>query len=657
MRIIIKSTFILLLTFSSGVLLSSSALASTSPYSDALRAEFKQTYNQAAAGNTRAVSNASQNLRAYPLWPDVQAAHYRTQLGKISDKTLQQFIDTHAGKSSVNTLRYRFAQDLAKRGQWKQLDGLLNRHYADSTDDVILCHTARAKLNVSPGKDSNRYALDLWMSGKSLPDECDPVFAHLQNEKLLTVKRVRERINLALDEGNIKLARYLAKSAHSIDVDRVNRWSRMRSNPLGELRQTKKLRDNQANRKLMLYGIKRAARRDPQTTHKMWPVFNERFRFSREEQRDMERRLALSAARDHLPIALTWMKEIDEHTEDSGSWYVRRALASGDWPTVMTALNALPESIREDTTWRYWRARALEAMGQKADATTQYQAIANERSYYGFLAADRLGVPYNFGHEALEPNDTLMDTLRSDSSVVRARELFEVGFFGMARSEWNKVIDGLDREQRQQAALLAHEWNWHSRAINTLARSGGRDVMVSYPTPYKEFFDEATLVNGIDRTWAYGVARTESLFMPDVRSSANAFGLMQLIPSTGRLTAKQANIQYRGRATLLDPETNIKLGTHYLGQVYSRFGSNPVLATAAYNAGPHRVKTWLPETTWHADVWVENIPFTETRRYVKKVLSAQSVTHWRLTGKEQRLAGMMPPVLSNPGEANRFAQR
>lgn len=634
-----------------------SANTSDSPYSDSLRAQFKKAYAQAAQGDSNAVRRASPELRRYPLWIDLQAAHYRSKIGRVSDKTIHSFVDEHAGKASVNTLRYRFAASLAKRGEWQRLGNLLDTHYADSTDDVIRCLGARARLKTEPGKASNQQALDVWMSGKSLPDECDPVFAHLKAQNLLTVKRVRQRIELALEGGNTKLARYLAKSAQRIDVERTDRWSRMRSNPLGELKRTRKLKDNKANRALVLYGIKRAARRDPQTTYKMWPVFKERFRFSREQKREVDRGLALSAARDHLDIALEWFADIDQHSEESASWYVRRALAGGDWPTVMRALDTLPESLSGDTTWRYWRARALEASGQRDDAADIYSAISGERSYYGFLAADRVDAPYEFGHYPLKANPAILTPLASDPRLVRARELFLVGFNGMARSEWNRTIDTLNSEQREQAALLAHKWNWHSRAINTQARTSGRDVMVSYPTPYKSVFDEAALTNGIDRTWAYGIARTESLFMPDVRSKANAYGLMQIIPSTGKLVAKQAHIRYRGYTTLLDPETNIKLGTHYLGQVFNRFGSNPVLATAAYNAGPHRVQTWLPETTWHADVWVENIPFTETRRYVKKVLSAQAVTHWRLTGKEQRLAGMMPPVLNNPGEANRFAQR
>lgn len=655
MRLVLIS--LVYIVFLAPLVAPSSAFASDSPYSDALRREFKQAYSQATAGDRRALRNASRDLQNYPLWPDLQAAYYRKSIGKVPDETIHSFINSHAGKASANSLRNRFAQNLAKRGQWPRLNTLLNEHYADTRDDTLRCLTARTKLKVAPGKASNAYALDVWMSGESLPDECDPVFAQLDAQNLLTVKRVRQRIDLALEQGNTKLAKYLAKSAHRIDVDRTSRWARMRSNPLAELKNTRKLRDNKANRELMLYGIKRAARRDPQTTYKMWPVFKERFRFSREQKREVDRGLALSAARDHLPIALKWFGDIDEHSEESAAWYVRRALASGDWPTVVRALDTLPESVSGDTTWRYWRARSLEAIGQRDDAADIYSTLSGERSYYGFLAADRLGSPYEFGHYPLQKDAAMQNTLANDTRLIRARELFLVGFNGMARSEWNRVIDALDTEQRKQAALLAHTWNWHSRAINTQAKTSGRDVMVSYPTPYKAIFDEASLTNGIDRTWAYGIARTESLFMPDVRSRANAYGLMQIIPSTGKLVAKQAHIRYRGTPTLLDPETNIKLGTHYLGQVYNRFGSNPVLATAAYNAGPHRVKTWLPETTWHADVWVENIPFTETRRYVKKVLSAQAVTHWRLTGKEQRLAGMMPPVLSNPGEANRFAKR
>ncbi|MEM7083847.1 MAG: transglycosylase SLT domain-containing protein, partial [Pseudomonadota bacterium] len=646
------------LTLSVGcILTTNSAFGLENGYSDQVRSEFREAYALASQGDSRALRNASSDLRAYPLYIDIQATYYRTRLGHIDDHTIERLINEHAGKASVNSLRYRFASHLAKRGKWTQLNALLDRHYADSGDDVIQCLAARAKLRVAPGAASQQRALDLWMNGESLPDECDPVFAQLEQAELLTVKRLRQRIDLALNAGNTKLATYLAKSAHRIDADRVSRWTRMRRNPLAELAASRKLRDNAANRKLVLYGIKRAARRDPQTTYKVWPAFRERYRFSREEQRDVERGLALSAARDHLPVALDWMEAIKDHTDDSGAWHVRRALASGDWPRVMRALDALPESIAGDATWQYWRARAHEATGQKSAAADIYAALSSERSYYGFLAADRLGVPYEFGHDPLERDESTLTRLQHDPRLIRARELFAVGRNGMARSEWNRVLNSLSRTERGQAALLAHQWNWHSRAINAQARSDGRDVMVSYPTPYKAQFDEGALANGIERTWAYGIARTESLFMPDVRSKANAYGLMQIIPSTGRLTAKQAHIPYRGTATLLDPHTNIKLGTHYLGQVFSRFGSNMVLATAAYNAGPHRVKSWLPESTWHADVWVENIPFNETRRYVKKVLAAQAIFHWRLTGKEQRLAGMMPPILNNPVDANRFAQR
>lgn len=619
------------------------------------RKVFREALIKAQAGDTTVIKNYRGKLADYPLWPDVQAALYRARLGKESDKKVMAFVAEHPDKSFVHSLRYRLTKSLATRGKWKDVRTMVETYYADSDDPVIRCHYVRSKVRLEPGNASADMALDLWMNGESLPKECDAVFAGLKKAKLITVKRLRQRIDLALEQRNFKLATYLAKSAHRKDADRVSQWANMRRNPLDQLKKNKRIRNNKANRELLLYGLQRAARRDPKATRALWPALNERYSFSAAEENMIERGIALSAARDRLPDALIWLSKVREHNVDSGSWFVRRALASGNWPFVLHATNTLPAEIAEDTTWRYWRARALEAMGQPTDAAALYEQVASERSYYGFLAADRLGIPYNFEHEGIVADPAIQAEIKSDPRLIRARELFKTKLHGNGRSEWDRVINTFDTPFRQQAALLADEWGWHSRAINTMAKTPGVDLALSYPLPYEQQFIEATEQAGIERSWAYGITRSESLFMPDVRSSANAYGLMQLIPSTGKLTAKSAHITYRGRSTLLDPHTNIRLGTHYLGQVLSRFGNNQVLATAAYNAGPHRVKTWLPESTWQADIWVENIPFTETRRYVKKVLRSQAISHWRLTGKQQRLAGMMPPILNEPNSANRFA--
>jgi soluble lytic murein transglycosylase len=198
----------------------------------------------------------------------------------------------------------------------------------------------------------------------------------------------------------------------------------------------------------------------------------------------------------------------------------------------------------------------------------------------------------------------------------------------------------MNADEKLQAAILADRWGWHSRAIATASSLGQYDdLAMRYPLPWQQQFESSSTAASIAPTWAYGIARSESLFMRDVRSSAGAVGLMQLMPATGREVANNIRLPYSGIATLTNPESNIRLGTSYLAKMSQKFSGNPVLATAAYNAGPHRVMRWLPEkSSEDARVWIENIPFNETRKYVKRVLAAQAIFHWRMTGQVRRLS-------------------
>jgi soluble lytic murein transglycosylase len=185
-----------------------------------------------------------------------------------------------------------------------------------------------------------------------------------------------------------------------------------------------------------------------------------------------------------------------------------------------------------------------------------------------------------------------------------------------------------------------------------VASAGEFDQLeLRYPLPWQDDFREYASAAGIPDSWAYGVARSESLFMRDVRSSAGAIGIMQLMPATGRSTAKEISLPYSGLATLTDSNSNIRLGTWYLGKMYSRFDDNRVLATAAYNAGPHRVDAWLPDTgTLDARIWIANIPYNETRGYVRRVLTDEAIFHWRLTGQVQRLSAGLPRIDAPPDQ-------
>jgi soluble lytic murein transglycosylase len=296
--------------------------------------------------------------------------------------------------------------------------------------------------------------------------------------------------------------------------------------------------------------------------------------------------------------------------------------------------------------WRYWRAMALQQEGQVLAAKADLQSLALERSYYGFLAADKLNLPYTLEYTGLNVDEDKIAEMASRDDLLRARELYLVGLDGRGRSEWDAVVAWFTPTEKAQAAILADRWGWHSRAISTAASIGEYDdLSLRYPMPFANDFKQYASSAQISTPWAYGIARSESLFMRDIRSSAGAIGLMQIMPATGRIVAKELNLPYFGLDTLTDPQANIRLGTMYLGEMARRYGGNRVLATAAYNAGPHRVDRWIPEQgSIDARIWIENIPFNETRKYVRRVLAAETIFYWRMTGQMRRLSDELPRV-------------
>ena len=329
-----------------------------------------------------------------------------------------------------------------------------------------------------------------------------------------------------------------------------------------------------------------------------------------------------------------------------GRWLVRTGLRNHEWTKVIHSIDTMPADEQQKDEWQYWKAIALQGDGEADLAQEILAELATERSYYGFLAADVIGSDYAFSDKPLTDDDVLVAQLAAMPALIRARELFLVGLDGRGRSEWDTAVRNLGRDEKAQAAILAHRWGWHSRAISTVANAGEfDDLSIRYPLPWRADFEQSSKVAGISHSWAYGIARSESLFMRDVRSSAGAIGVMQLMPATGRQTAREIQFPYAGRTTLTDSSSNIRLGTTYLGKMYERFDENRVLATAAYNAGPHRVKAWLPDSGYlDARIWIENIPFRETRKYVRRVLTDEAIFHWRLTGQLRRISSELPRI-------------
>jgi len=613
------------------------------------RAAFRDVYPAVERGEWKPVRAKQALLENYVLWPDLRAAWLRARLDETTE--IEKFLEQHGTLRPARELRYRFALQLAREERFAEYLEIYRRWYHKLAIDKLDCLALHAEILTGGSETVAARGRELWLIGRSQAEECDPVFDYLRGAGILDEELYRERFELAVAEQEFSLTRYLARSLDEKYLDEANRWISARDSA-EEFLQTARPGDDPTYRKQLIYAVERLTYSDAGLAAEYWQSLRNRYRFSASQEAGISRHIALWLARQHRSEAYGALRDLpaDSIDVEVRRWLARSALRLKAWPDVASAIVDMPDDERQTSEWQYWLAVARKETGQEEEALASLIKLAGERSYYGFLAADEVGSDYAWAHAAIVEDNAILEKLAHNPALIRARELYYVGLESQGRSEWDDAVSMLQAEDKAQAALLAHRWNWHSRAIATAASVDlYDDLEIRYPLPYRIEFEQYADGAHIPHSWAYGVARSESLFMADVRSIAGAIGVMQLMPETGRRTAAEMSLPYGGLNTLTDPASNIRLGTFYLGKMLQRFGKNPVLATAAYNAGPLRVEKWLPETERvDARIWIENIPFNETRSYVRRVLSTEAIFHWRLTGETRRLSEQLAAIDASP---------
>ena len=639
---IVAATFLLL-----------QGLPAASAEIDTQRELFRGIYESVERGNwgpVDALADEDQRLlQDYVLWPYLRAAWFRANIRTADHGAIESFLDQYGILKPARELRYRYALHLAKAGDREDYLTIYQAFYQGLEIAKLDCIALHAELEAGREQRVVVRARELWLTGGSQAEECDPVFTQLRAAKLITDADYRARYALAIEEREFTRARWLARS---LDDDallqQAELWLRAQSDPEHFVTTQAKRAANDLARQQLSYAIERITFNDPQRALKLWQQIENVYLSSPALRHATLRHIGLWTARDGLPGAYELLTglPLEKQDEEVMRWRARTSLRAERWTDLLNDIAMMTTAERRSEQWQYWRGIALERSGQAAAAQTTLEALSGERSYYGFLAADELDTEYEFAHDTLAANEEMIDAMGRRDDLIRARELFLVGLDGRGRSEWDAVVAYFMPEEKTQAAILADRWDWHSRAISTAASIGHYDdLALRYPLPFRQSFEQHSTSASIPATWALGVARSESLFMRDARSSAGAIGLMQLMPSTGRKVARQIKLPYSGLDTLTDPHKNIRLGTSYLGDMAERYSGNRVLATAAYNAGPHRVDRWLPESgVVDARVWIENIPFNETRKYVRRVMAAETIFHWRLTGEVRRLSDELPAI-------------
>lgn len=648
----IRSRITVTLALLLGVLLHGAAAGAADI--EAQRQLFIRVYPEVERGNWGVIDALPaanrQALQDYILWPDLRATWLRASIDTADRAEIDDFLEHYGSLRPARELRYRYAMHLAEAGDLGAYLPIYQQFYQGMGIARLDCLALQAELEAGRGDRIANRAIDLWTVGESQAEECDPVFAYLAKNGLLDVTDYAKRFDLAVDARQFSLAQWLAASIDQRHVEIAAQWLAADSDPETFVRTRKQRESTDAAHRQLVYAIERITYRDPQLALRLWQSISGGRGFSAEQQLRTDRHIALWFARKDLAGAYDLLTSLPAAAQNSEvlRWRARASLRSRNWANLIADIDSMSYEERNSEEWRYWRGIALRREGQPETGDPVLAALATTRSYYGFLAADELELPYALAAESFAPDEPAIAALAASPALLRARELFLVGQDGRGRSEWDTVISELPPERKMQAAILAQRWGWHSRAIAAAASIGQfEDLALRYPLPFEETFLRYSEEAEIPPTWAYGVARSESLFMRDVRSRAGAVGLMQLMPATGRKVADEIRLQYSGLDTLTDPQSNIRLGTSYLAQMSQRFGGNRVLATAAYNAGPQRVQTWLPLSgELDARIWIENIPFNETRSYVRRVLEAETIFQWRMTGRASRLSERMRAVAS-----------
>ena len=608
----------------------------------------RQQYSQARyalnLGDKQKFNFLASQLQTYPLYPYLRYEELRRRIHSASEKDVRSFLDQYSYIAAAKRIRTAWLDTLMKRGQYEKF----RKYYEPSKNVAHACFYLRARMLAGEAPDAAREATQFWLTGKSQPSECDPIFSWMEKRNILTDELVWTRIDLAMEKRDVKLAKYLAGKLSTEDVHWFAIWNRVHLDP-GKLLVHKELEeDHPLARKIIAHGVRRMARKDIELAVNTWKDLRDKYSYTREQRTQVEADVALTAAIKHHPLAAELMYELPKDIKDVGvqQWRARAALRANDWAAVLRSIVLMDDETRHEHKWQYWRARALEELGVHVNAKPIYARIAKERDYYGFLSADRLQKPYAMNYRPLQFTDIEMASLLDFPPLVRARELYAVGQIYHARREWNQMVGGLSKRQLPMAALIAHQWDWHHTAIITVAKAKQfDDLNLRFPQP----FDNLVVANAskfsLRPEYVYGVMRQESAFNIAARSHAGASGLMQLMPGTAKQVARTLNKNSPSRSALLQPDLNVELGSKYLRLMLDQYENQQVLATAAYNAGPHRVKRWLPQdNNMSADVWVDTIPFNETRKYVRRVMAYSTVYEWKMEKKTTRLKTRMPPV-------------
>jgi len=598
-------------------------------------AEQRQYYNEAKAalarGDSKPYQQYAKALADYPLLAHLAYDELTNRLKYASNEEVETFLAANADLPQINWMKLRWLRWLAERGEWKTFV----KYYDEKLNFAELdCLHARYLLSLRDKKAGLAKAEKLWLVGRSQHESCDTLFALWRKAGGMKEVQIWQRAVLAAEAGNYSLARYLARDLKTLKKEAAL-LVEVAQKPRTVTQTARFAKTSGAMGDVVALGLRRLLRDDTEKALALLAQYSKKQRFSEQTRLELGRTFGLTLAKRFDPRALDILNKYAPGLadEDIIEWRIRLLLRLERFAEAHQYIKHLPEELASTSRWRYWRARSLQlAQPDSQEPAEIYRVLAAGRGIYEFMAADLLGLPLQLNHQRLAGEAQALKKVQNRPAVKRALEFFERGEENAAWQEWYNAARLLPQAEQVALARLAYQRQWYFQTIRTLAVAEyWDDLELRFPLPWQRELKQAASERKLHPSWSFAIARQESAFRLDAKSSVGALGLMQLMPGTARETAKRFDIRLKNNQDILVPKTNIALGTAYLAQLQEQFGGSRVLASAAYNAGPSRVRSWLKNADhlpW--DIWVESIPFNETRQYVQNVLSYAFIYGHRL---------------------------
>lgn len=581
----------------------------------------------------------------YPLYPYLEFAEMNKDKKPVTLSSFKSFVSRYFDSPLATQLRTQWLQSKLREEDWQ---GFLQA-YQPSKDVSLQCSALWAEFKTEAALSPILERIKpIWLQGKPTPPGCGSVFSLFENSNNLTRALLWQKIKLAIQANHHELARTLSKKLNASEIALVELWIMVHNNPY-LITESKYFKDaHPAYLEMIVHGASEIAKDNPEKAIQLWQTLHKKYSFTEHHWGLVVRAIGLSFAKQRHPEAEKWLSKVPAIYANKAvhEWRIRSILTRKDWHALLHWFKSFPDDLIKTEEWKYWYARSLDNVGKTGESQVLLSELARTRSYYGFLANQQLAKPYFIDNQKFSVSAEDMQLVKQTPGILRARELFALGRMGKALAEWQSTTRHMNDTKRHAAAKLALEWNLPNWSILALSNAENKnDLELRFPLMHTPNILKAAKQHQLDPAWIFAVTRQESAFVTDAKSKVGALGLMQLLPSTADMVAKRKQIMLKNNKGILDPHTNIQLGSGYLRMMLDAHQQNPVLATAAYNAGPGRVRKWLPTHKMEADIWIATIPFKETRNYLENVMT-YIIIYQQLLGKKPNLNLHMPHILA-----------